>query len=702
MKKISKIMLCVGCLCIGTLTIGGVLWANANAKDGDGETLTGADLIAPEITVATKEFSLDNAPNAVKGKSYAIFDATAKDIYGKNVYVSTKLWSYYDSETRALISIENNSFIPEAYGVYTVEYTAVDARGNKTILTYDFACEEKAPLTATFDGGAQMALTGDLVDVGLISFLHNIGNVNYEITAILQGNESIRYEATSGEFIPLYAGTYDVKCAFSDYNESGEECYQITVSAANMPVAVGEPDLPRYFIVGASYQMPSLSVYDCSSGMPVSLNATITAAYGSDGAVALDGDTFIPEKEGEVTISYTAENANGELSVPFVAQTVDVGFTSDLKMAKYFASSGLTATANNTGISLSIDEENASATFINSLLVNDFSLDFFVNGEKNSFEKMNIILTDSIDETQSVKFTVENNTQTSSLFSINNGRKVKSGVNFYDGNVGYFTFNCDTCRAQLGNSDTLVVETYEDGREFKGFFSGKAYVTFTFEGRIGESEILVTRLNNQALYDTYGDGVAPIVIFKNYEYGEKVIGDTVSIPRIYIADILDPNVSVSYSVYAPDRNYVTDIDGVVLNSVDHTKAYTFVVDQIGTYSVSMYAEDSFGNYSKYSFGITVEDDKAPILVLSQGVEKCKVGETVQLKSATVQDNLESNIPVYVFAALPDGRVEEIKPNAKGKYVFIPKNTGVYEIWYYAADSVGNVKTVSYTLTVKEA
>ena len=702
MKKLSKIILIVSCLCVGAFTTG-VAFAEANEKGReDNAILSGADLIAPEITIDTKAFTLETAPNAVKDKSYALFSATAKDIYGKDVYVSTKLWMYYDSETRAMVSFTNNAFTPISYGVYTVEYTATDVRGNTTVVTYDFTCAEKNALAATFSSGETIATTGDVVSVSEVEFSYNIGEVDCEITATLQGNESIVYEVKNGEFIPLFAGTYDINYVFSDYNETGEKSYELTVSAAALPVAVDLPELPRYFLVGAVYQLPNLAVYDCSSGTPIPLETTVKATYGSTTPITVDETSFTPTTEGKLTINYEAKNANGTLSVPFTAQVVDVGYTEEIKMAKYFAVNGMTASANNAGISLSIKEDNASATFINAVLVNDLALDFLIDGEKNAFETMYITLTDSLDETQSVKFAFKKNTQISSLFSVNGGREVKTGANFYDGNTAYFSYDSKTKKAKLGNSDALLVETYENGNAFQGFSSGETYVTFTFEKVVGESMVLVTKLNNQSLYDTYGDGVAPSVIFENYAHGERKIGDTVSIPRIYVGDVLDPNVTVTYSIYAPDRTYVKDINGVILQAVDYTMDYSFVVEQLGTYSVSMRAEDSFGNYNVYSYGITVSDTQAPILVLSPGVEECNLGETVELKQAIIKDNFDEETSVFVIVMLPEGRTEEIKIDGSGAYIFTPKTLGKYEIWYYTVDTVGNVKMVSYTLTVKEA
>ena len=105
--------------------------------------------IAPEISVTMPNGFSAAFPNAVLNNRYKIPAATAIDVYGDELTVDTKLYAYYYSETRSLIQIENNAFIPAFYGIYTVCYTATDSFGNVAVETFDITCEEKQPLTAS-------------------------------------------------------------------------------------------------------------------------------------------------------------------------------------------------------------------------------------------------------------------------------------------------------------------------------------------------------------------------------------------------------------------------------------------------------------------------------------------------------------------------------------------------------------------------
>ena len=103
----------------------------------------------PEISVGMPEGFSEHLPNAVLNKSYKIPSAFAVDVYGDDLTVRTDLYAHYYSETRSLLQIENESFIPTFYGIYTVCYTAVDDFGNVATQTYDITCEEKQPLSAS-------------------------------------------------------------------------------------------------------------------------------------------------------------------------------------------------------------------------------------------------------------------------------------------------------------------------------------------------------------------------------------------------------------------------------------------------------------------------------------------------------------------------------------------------------------------------
>lgn len=147
-KKTTILVAALSALCSVSLAfaVGAVV---GSAAHGDGEKQKINYEIAPEISVKMPEGFLSALPNAVLNNSYKIPTATAVDVYGDELTVSTKLYAHYYSETRSFIQIENNAFIPAFYGVYTVCYTAIDDFGNAAMQTFDITCEEKQPLTAS-------------------------------------------------------------------------------------------------------------------------------------------------------------------------------------------------------------------------------------------------------------------------------------------------------------------------------------------------------------------------------------------------------------------------------------------------------------------------------------------------------------------------------------------------------------------------
>ena len=141
----------------GWVNVGG----NTQTAQGDKENYG----IAPIIEVDYGAYSKGSIPAAVKGKAYKVFPATANDIYGTALTVETNVYINYYTETRALVSVHNGGFTPANYGVYTVEYVAVDSFGNEAKLVYDVRCSEKEPITATVLEGELEGKVGKAVSV---------------------------------------------------------------------------------------------------------------------------------------------------------------------------------------------------------------------------------------------------------------------------------------------------------------------------------------------------------------------------------------------------------------------------------------------------------------------------------------------------------------------------------------------------------
>ena len=73
-----------------------------------------------------------------------------------------------------------------------------------------------------------------------------------------------------------------------------------------------------------------------------------------------------------------------------------------------------------------------------------------------------------------------------------------------------------------------------------------------------------------------------------------------------------------------------------------------------------------------------------------------VGKSYTLPSATVTDNNDASLPVYVFIMAPDG---EQRANVADDYSFTPTLRGEYIITYYTCDSYNCYTYVEYIIKV---
>lgn len=652
----------------------------------------------PVIEVQTDKYTIEEAPNAVPGKSYRIFDATATDSYGNSLAVTEKVYLYYNSENRSRIFVENGYVTPSFEGVYTVEYTAVDKAGMTATLTYDFHCMEKTPLKANVVGGEEVGLAGVRVTVGELQFENAIGETEYSATANLKGT-SVSYTIDdSHTFLPMYAGEYEIVYEFADYNETGYISDTLMIGKNDTPIIFDEIVLPKYLIKDCNYTLPIPTAYCFADGKPVRIDPLIRVTYEDVAPVFVSADQFTATEEGKVLIEYIVRFNGKQVVKSYELESVEVHYATDVDMERYFYGEDIVTAATSYGVSLQTDKEGANVEFINKVIAQKFSLDFGFDLEENNYDRLDITLTDSLNAERSVKFSVVRGLGEFTELYVNDVAMTKSSVSFTSKDVHNLTYNDEERTVTLGGSEAVKVRKTLAGETFDGFESDYVYVRVGFADVEGNSKAFVYKINNQVLFNE-GDGNFPHVVYTRYEHGKKEIGDLIELDRIYVGDILNPNYSVSYYVKGPDGSYVVDVNGTLLSpeNTDWRKSYAFIATQLGKYNVVMSCEDSFGNSEMYSYSINIMDTEAPLVrIIDKQNETAKVGDVLTAKDVQVSDNLTQELVVYTYVMTPKGTVEEYKADKK----FVLAQKGVYRVYYYVFDENGNTTTVYYSITVE--
>ena len=292
---------------------------------------------APIITVDVDEkyVSLNNgryaftAP-AVVGGNYPVPTATAFD--ENNGYVSTKTKVYYNyssEKSRIEYPIVNNSFKVDIPGSYAVVYTAEDYMGNVAERVYWITAkselEDPLSLAVKTEGAKVDGLCGERIAVAPYEAVGGSGDIDVVITASC-GKTVLAVEG--GKFLPEQAGTWTVKYVATDYAGISEETsYTVDVEWGDKPVFVDAPILPKYLVAGIEYEVPTVIVYDYTSGTKVEKVASLKVKDASGEKTYAAGETFIPsatEEKNVITFEFFSGAASYVKEIPAVMPIVEV------------------------------------------------------------------------------------------------------------------------------------------------------------------------------------------------------------------------------------------------------------------------------------------------------------------------------------------------------------------------------------------
>ena len=237
----------------------------------------------------------------------------------------------------------------------------------------------------------------------------------------------------------------------------------------------------------------------------------------------------------------------------------------------------------------------------------------------------------------------------------------------------------------------MPLTAYDDGSEYKGFTSGKFYVAFEFGGVYGESEIVLNKLGNQAMYVNREGGEA--VAFEDYSkpvlsLERELVSSARKYDRIYLpacgaTDAIDPYLECYVTVTLNGKR-------VLPKTRSEEGGLDFVARDYGTYYVTYEATDYSGNPISRRFHISVLDDVPPTITVAAPKERVKAGGEIALNKAVALD-LNSEPTLYVFLISPTGAITDVT----GKDSVKTEKKGVYTVRYYAYDADRNATYVDF-------
>lgn len=667
--------------------------------------LSGADLqrnefldtIAPTIEVDTLGYEV--LPVALVGYKYSIFNATAMDLLDGNCKVDVRIYKNYYSSQRIFVNVENNAFTPKTEGDYYVVYTAQDKTGNSVEKVVQVTAQKASraltveaiePITQAKAGEETVlferyTLSGAIGDCSVQAYVQKVGES--ELTS-LKGNT----------FTPYITGAYKLLLKATDYIGDVWAEYEFEVTDADGLVFIGEPKTEKYFIKGQSYALRDYYAYTLSASAP---KAEETKVYISEdkGAYAQLTSAYYTVQASEcVKIKYQAEGTAYETAeIP----VKDINFGASLCLENMFAHTGFSATAQSDKVVYSANYgtigQSGSLGFVNSVLMSKFDFSFELDGANANYQKVSLILTD-VEDSQNVFKANYYNENGKLMFGLEGSdKKYTVSSNFNGITPISFRYLNDTLE-YIGN-EGLKAEVLKG---FEGFAGKLAFLRVEIDGVQNlngrNASIGVKFINGQIISDYESDDNAPAVLHTQHK-GEVLLGQTFTVDSVFVKDVLDNQVSISYCVKAPDGSYAVSIDGVTLDeTADYTRSYQIKATSLGRYRVTITAEDSSTNMNaNNSYPITITEREKPTITLSGDyATSAKVDETVAIASFSVTDNInEKKCRSYVFVKDAKG-VLSIVENGNVRVTSV----GVYEIIYVCYDACDNMSVVSYEIHVK--
>lgn len=671
------------------------------------------DETPPTITVYGGE---KPTPNAIVGKSYELFEATAADDYSRNVTVNTQVYYNYGTAAETAVDCADGKFVPFKAGVYTVIYTATDAYGNEGVKETEITAdgEDAKPMTVEAEDIPD-ALAGVTCRIPLPSVSGNRGDVAWRAVAI-NPTAGAEYEISSEnpEFFPEYAGDYSVEYYVGDYVSEIKLVKSLKVNKNDAPVFFGQPVLPKYMLYGCIYNFPQIEAKVYSDGTPVEAVPEIYVAE-DGGAERKASYRYASYAKRNIRIIYRVDNGGniGEYVSPEIP-VIDAGYGGVYDIAGYFSNDGLKPVPQGKFIRFAADGDAAagssvSTTFINALQTFDFNVSFAASGL--GFDTINVYLTDYADCNVQIKLTYKLHADGDVYFSINDGAEVLlESAYFNDGNKPLSPDITDngTCVMPTGTTALRFGITSDlQGKEFKGFTGSMAYLTLELEGikKASRTGIDIFRISGQPISGIYVDNIEPRISAKA-DSGARAYGTKYVVRPVCVADVLDPSVICKMSVKAPDGSYAVSVGGLVLNEYNCkiSRAYELVLDKYGSYEISYEAVDAGGNTLNYSYMLTSADMTAPEVEIVAPVTEGKVNGSVTVAEIIIRDNRDADpadFTVFRSVETPQGQIYGLVGKDGEEYKsFTAKSQGVYTVRYLVIDRGGNTACASYAVVIR--
>ena len=674
----------------------------------------------PEIAVHT---DYEKMPDGIVGKNYPVPAASARDQVSGACTVNVSVWYNYGAIDEKMVNLVDGKFAVEKVGAYAIVYEAQDYSGNvaRKVLWLRAKLSNYVPkLTVSVDESYETEKT-----VGKFYSLPEAfvdgGSGNKEISYELKKGQT-NCPIVNGAFCLEEAGEWTLTCRASDYvGNVAVKTVTLNGVISDKPIILEEPHFPVAYISGSVYELPTLSVYDYSSGSKVEKTCSISVENAGETKTYKAGDSFTPvvETSGETAkIIYSCEGetvTEKEVPVIIVFKKERIPGTTEryediIALEEYFYTeedftfTNNVALSNARGLLIQANEgtEKATLSFINSQIANSFSLEFFTVPNESKFSKMQLVLTDSVDVSISVTATLQK--EDGQTLLILGDTRIAMLLDFDGSTATSFNVGFASGKFVVNSTTSVAVSKTDAGEAFNGFPSGKINFKIVLSDVEAGASLFLNKIcginvNNRQ------DNSRPMLTTME-QLVKNVFKDSVyNFQKMIVCDVLCPNVSATLTVRSPSGAVVTSIDGVALSGTDAFREYEVRMTEYGDYQVTVQAKESEGwkytNQAYFTYTVTVTDGESPTIVFEDDFDTdLEVGDVLEIPEFTVSDNYtaEENITVMITITNPKGLPIYLYDGARGvrcEYV------GTYRVTILLLDEMGNLTTFEKNVTVSE-
>lgn len=644
---------------------------------------------APEIVIDIP--NTEKIYYIAKNESITLPKAIAYDV-NLSGEVSIGIFSYYGTEKCRQHSYKNDIFTPKSEGLYTVVYTARDMFGNVSTKTLTLSCVEKENnKIVSFSVEKLNSLTaGSICELPEYEIFSDNDGVTLSTYYKFMSEDKL-VEIVDNAFLVENVGEYEIVYIYKDIFTSYREAYKVN-SVASSNVRFDEPIFPKYVIANAPYTFEPVYAYTYEAEKPTKHNAEvyIIADGDTNSIVKVDyANVRIPDcTTVQFKYSYDGISVFSE-EIP----VVNVGFGKSLKMQQYFVGDfDKTADPNGTYYQSNVTNGTNSLEFVNILSLSTFSFSCIIPQGLGNFEEVDITLTDYYDRDNSVTVSYINKKSTTYMLCGNAQADVGVAFEGFAHKV-YYDSRRNTFNDMGGKTLTWS----------NSFTSDKVLLTVSIRNITGNVKIGILEVGGQIFSNDTADYFKPTMLCED-DGGVKKAGESITIKPAVIIDVLSPYLqsNLTLTVTKPSGGYATSDDNVLLQTGCITdREYVITLVEDGNYRVQYSYTDAGGNMISGGFVAKVSDTQAPTIQLNDGynestVVNAKVNTTVSLQGYTVSDDKTATDKLTVKYMVYSPRLEHVFVTDKQ---FVANYKGVYTVYYYVYDAMGNYSVASYQVNV---